>query len=326
MTPPLTIVMPCHNRREALRMTLESLCQQSAGPGAFSVLVVDQASTDGSRQLGRGFEAPYELDVLEQDGKYGISVARNAGTMAARSELVLLLDADLIADPGLVEAHLACHARYPQSLACGQVMSYPPVYDSYVEEIANPDDGLERRGAGEFLPFYQGFGGHLSYSKTAFAHIEPFDPGLIGYEDIDFAYRADRLGYKLVNCTEAISYHNHRRTLAERYAQARRYNRMLPILMQRYPEMKGWIPIFRDFEPIDLRHDRPRQILDKLRVRAMGFAPVRQPSLWLLSLLDRHRRMPWLVRGLYWQLLNGSWYLGFRDGARMLPGKPQRAN
>jgi GT2 family glycosyltransferase len=279
MTPHLTIVMPCHNRHEALRLTLESLCQQRAAPDAFAVLVVDQASTDGSRQLVRSLETPFELGILEQDAKYGISVARNAGTEAARSELVLLLDADLIADPGLVEAHLVNHMQYPQSLACGQVKPYPPAYDTYVEEIAGPDDGLDRGSSGEYLPFYQGFGGHLSFSKTAFSRIGPFDPQLIGYEDIDFAYRADRLGYKLVNCTAAISYHNHRRSLQERYAQARLYNRMLPVLLDRYPELKGWIPIFRDFEPINLRMDNPRQILDKISIRAMAAAPVRWPSL-----------------------------------------------
>jgi GT2 family glycosyltransferase len=324
MTIALSIVMPCHNRRDALRLTLESLCKQASPSECFEVIVVDQASSDGSRELVRSFASPFQLRLLEQDRKYGISMARNAGSEAASSQFVLLLDADLIANPGVVGAHVACHANHTEVLGCGQVKPYPPVYASYIEEVANPDAGLDRGEQSVYLPFYQGFGGHLSYSKDAFYRIGPFDPSLKGYEDIDFAYRADKLGFKLYNCKEAVGYHNHPRTIQERYEQARAYNRMLPVLLERYPELKGVLPIFKDLEPINWQKDNLAQLKEKFRVRALGFPPIRGPALLSLNLLNRYRLMPWLARGLFWQLLMGSWYLGYRDGAAQLRTSSQR--
>jgi glycosyltransferase involved in cell wall biosynthesis len=314
----LSIVMPCHNRREALYLTLTSLCQQTVPGADFEVLVIDQASTDGSRELVRSFLAPFELRLVEQDAKYGISIARNAGAQEAQSEFVLLLDADLIADRRLVEAHLALHQSRQEALLCGRVLPYPPAYSSYVEMIADPEAGLDRGEQADFLPFYQGFGGHMAFSKEVYRHIGPFDPALKGFEDIDFAYRADRLGYLICNNTLAISYHNHPRTLKERYEQARAYNRMLPVLFERYPELKGQIPLLQDYEPIHWGKDRGKRLINKLRVRVFGLSPVQRTAQAVLIFLNQKCRFPRMVRFLYWQLLIGNWYLGFRDGSAAL--------
>jgi GT2 family glycosyltransferase len=314
MTKVLTIVIPCHNRREALHFTLDSLCQQTFPAEDFEVIVVDQASTDGARELASTIEIPYELHLIGQDAKYGISVSRNAGVEAANSPIVLFLDADLLADPGLVQAHVACHAASPGALVCGRVLPYPPAYTSFIDQAANPDMGLDRGDAEGPLPFYQAFGGHLSLTTDTFRRVGPFDPQLKGFEDIEFAYRAKRLGFPIVNCPRAISYHNHPRTLRERCARARAYIRMVPFSLNRYPELKGTIPLIRDLEPIRWREDSGTQLLKKLRVRVFGFVLVRWSFFLTLILLDRLRLLPRLVKILYWRLLLGNWYLGFREG------------
>jgi glycosyltransferase involved in cell wall biosynthesis len=100
----VSVVMPNHNRADALPMTLEALSRQTFPASEFEVIVVDQASTDGSRELVESFSSPYRLRLLKQAGKFGISVARNGGVEAADSNLIILLDADIIPDPGLVSA------------------------------------------------------------------------------------------------------------------------------------------------------------------------------------------------------------------------------
>ncbi len=307
--------MPCHNRCEALRLTLEALCRQSVPGSDYEVLVVDQASTDGSRALVRSYAAPYTLRLIEQDGKYGISVARNAGVQAAESEFILLLDADLLADENLVDAHLARHAAAPEALLCGRVLPYLPAYTGFVDHIANPEAGLDRGTGNEPFAFYQAFGGHLAFSKAVFAHVGPFDPLLKGFEDIEFAYRASQLGYAILNNARAVSYHNHPRSPKERFEQARSYNRMLPIVFERYPELKGQIPGLSDFEPVNWRMDRGKRLINKLRVRVFSLPAVQSGAQAVLFSLDRSCRAPRLVRFLFWQLLIGNGYLGFREGA-----------
>jgi GT2 family glycosyltransferase len=311
----LSIVMPCHNRREALRLTLDSLARQTCPPEAFEVIVVDQASSDGSRELARAADTPYEVRLVEQGGKYGISVARNGGIEAASSDLVLLLDADLITDPGLVAAHLACQAAYPGSLGCGRVLPYPPAYVSFVDRASNPDGMLDRGDKQGTLPFYEAFGGHLSFPVELFRQVGPFDKDLRGYEDIDFAYRAHQLGYAIVSCSEAIGYHNHPRTLAERLVQARTYNRMLPLLHKRYPEIRSVMPWQRVNEPIDWRQDGRSQVLAKVGTHLLASPPVRGSFRLTLALLERFQLSPRIAKALYWRLWRANWYLGFREGS-----------
>ena len=120
-------------------------------------------------------QTPFRLRLLEQDAKYGISVARNAGIEAAHSELVILLDADIVADPYLVEAHFALHeTNFSPILGCGRILPYLPATRTYIEKVANPEASLDRGIELEEFPFWFAFGGHLSFRVETFTRIGPF--------------------------------------------------------------------------------------------------------------------------------------------------------
>ncbi len=312
--PAVSIVMPCHNRVDALHQTLESLCRQTFPPEQFEVVVVDQASTDGSRELVRTMAPPFRLRLLEQDAKYGISVARNAGIEASRSSLVLLLDADLITDPELVGAHLELHKEKLGVLACGRVLPFPSIYKTFVEKSANPDAGLDRCDRLTKLQPHQAFGGHLSFLKTVFQNVGIFNPSLKGFEDIEFAYRAQKLKYPIWNCPKAISYHNHPRTLDERYSQTRDYHRMLPEVMGLFPEILGNVPDYVIYEPVMLRSNSFILVYMKLRTRFFASKPIRSMARKVLNIMDQTHASKPLARGCYWQLLLAYGYLGFQEG------------
>lgn len=318
MTKAISVVIPCHNRRDALQLTLDSLCRQTLPADQFEVIVVDQVSIDGCRELVRGYRSPYALHLIEQDAAYGPSVARNAGAGGASAPLLLFLDADMIAEPEALVAHVAGHAGEPRSLLCGRVLPYWPAYASFVERAANPEGGLDRGGAPGQLPFYDAFSNHLSMPRQVFDSVGPFDPGLRAFEDVDFAYRAHRLGIRIINCPQAIAYHNHPRPFEERLAQARGYNRTLPILLARYPELHGQTPGLLDLEPIHWGQDRGLTLYRKLRLRVYASAPVRWAFHKGLLILDRRQVGRRLAKILYWRLLQGYWLLGFREGAQAL--------
>ena len=233
---------------------------------------------------------------------------------AASSEWVLLLDADLIADPGLLEAHIAFSQQHLHVLSCGRVKPYPPVYSTYIERIANPDGGLDRGEEEGTLAFYNSLGGHMLFSKELFSRVGFFNPELKGFEDIDFAYRATLLEIPIIYNPKAVSYHNHPRSLAERFEQARLYNRMLPVLFERYPELKGNLPLLSQYETILWRKDHGKQIWNKLTTRFFGLSSTQSLSTAILKILNHYQCLPRLVRSLYWRLLIGNWYCGYRDG------------
>jgi glycosyltransferase involved in cell wall biosynthesis len=83
------VVITNHNYARFLPEAIESACSQSHPD--LHVVVVDDGSTDGSRQLLEGFADRVEVVLKEQGGQ---ASALNAGLARCRGEVLLVLDAD----------------------------------------------------------------------------------------------------------------------------------------------------------------------------------------------------------------------------------------
>jgi glycosyltransferase involved in cell wall biosynthesis len=313
----ISLVIPNSNNCKALQLTLESLCRQTYPASDFEVIVVDQASTDGSRELVKTMKTPFTLRLLEQAEKYGISVSRNAGMEAARSPIVLILDADILAAPGVVEAHVQAHQAQPGGLVCGRILPYPPSYTSYIEQVADIDQGLDRGNLIGSIPFYQASGGHLSLSVETYRQIGPWDPTIMRVQDIEFACRAVQMGFPIYNCPLAVSYHNHSRSLENRLEYVSTIS-WWPVLYQRYPQIKGTVPWISDFEPIEWGVDSFSTIKRKSLNTVYGLRLIRYLFIQILKILNHYQRYPRIVTAVYWRLYTGTGYTAFRAGMRRL--------
>jgi GT2 family glycosyltransferase len=89
----LSIVIVSYNTRELLRQCLDSL--QRHAPAA-QVIVVDNASRDGSAQMVRA-EFPH-IEVLASPDNRGFAAANNAGLRLATSDPVVLLNSDTVVE------------------------------------------------------------------------------------------------------------------------------------------------------------------------------------------------------------------------------------
>lgn len=85
---PVTAIIPVFNCRELLPDAIDSIRRQSYS--VTSILVVDDASTDGSAEVAESMGAR----VLRFRRNRGPSAARNAGLRAANTALVAFIDAD----------------------------------------------------------------------------------------------------------------------------------------------------------------------------------------------------------------------------------------
>jgi glycosyltransferase involved in cell wall biosynthesis/peptidoglycan/xylan/chitin deacetylase (PgdA/CDA1 family) len=98
------------NRADLLARTLPTVLRQDLSVGSFEVIVVDDGSSDATPDVLEEHSNRSDVHVLRQT-RGGISAARNAAIEAARGELVVFLDDDLLCEPGLLRAHATAHAR-----------------------------------------------------------------------------------------------------------------------------------------------------------------------------------------------------------------------
>jgi glycosyltransferase involved in cell wall biosynthesis len=111
LSTPLSVdvVVTNHNYARFLPQAIESACGQTHS--SVHVVVVDDGSSDDSRQVLRGFEDRVEVVLKEQGGQ---ASAINAGLERCRGDILLVLDADDVLRPHAAERVAAAFAARPQ--------------------------------------------------------------------------------------------------------------------------------------------------------------------------------------------------------------------
>jgi glycosyltransferase involved in cell wall biosynthesis len=100
----LSVVIPCYNGEETLGEQLDALKSQTWG-GAWEVVVADNGSTDGSRELVQRYQKHMpELRAVDASARRGQPYALNVGAEHARGEAIVFVDADDVVAPGWIAA------------------------------------------------------------------------------------------------------------------------------------------------------------------------------------------------------------------------------
>jgi glycosyltransferase involved in cell wall biosynthesis len=96
--PLLSVVICTVDRAGLLKGALESLADQTAPPQSFGVIVVDNGSTDATREVAEEFGQVLTLRYVREE-RMGLSHARNRAWAEARGDYVAYLDDDARARP-----------------------------------------------------------------------------------------------------------------------------------------------------------------------------------------------------------------------------------
>ncbi|HEY3067500.1 MAG TPA: glycosyltransferase family 2 protein [Methylomirabilota bacterium] len=92
----VSVVISTYNRCDTLRGALESVLAQETGPVTYEIIVVDNNSTDGTREVVDSIIARGHRHVRYLfEGRQGLSHARNAGIAEARAPLIAFTDDDV---------------------------------------------------------------------------------------------------------------------------------------------------------------------------------------------------------------------------------------
>ena len=99
VTEPVSIVIPAYNESRTIAAAVRSLAQ-SEHEGGVEVLLVDDASTDGTSEVVEALGLANVRVVRVPPG--GKATALNTGTALSRNNIVVMVDADTVVEPGSV--------------------------------------------------------------------------------------------------------------------------------------------------------------------------------------------------------------------------------
>ncbi len=207
--PEISVVIPTFNRLGELSQVMPTLLAQDLSPSRYEMLVCDSNSSDGTAEYLAGLSAQHPT-IRHLAGAYsGRAAARNAGVAAARGEIVLFNDADILAAPNLLATHLRRHRERSGIAVVGLEVQVKDL-----AEYAFKRDRPETRGhlhppSRKKLSWLYFLTGNASVRRVDLLRAGCFDEDFTGYghEDLELGYRLQRIGIEILYEPEAVNYH-----------------------------------------------------------------------------------------------------------------------
>ncbi len=136
----VSVVIKAHNKCELFAYGLESLKKQDYNNTDFEVVLVDDASTDGLKEMVLRQKLSFQLKYICVPKNVGRSVASNIGSRAAEGDIIILTDADCIFPPDFITNHVKYH-KSEKTVVSGAANFYP-IYTYYYHKFNKVDKNI----------------------------------------------------------------------------------------------------------------------------------------------------------------------------------------
>ena len=191
----LSVVVPTHNKRRSLMKTLASLEQCDRAGRDIEVIVVDDASKDGTGTHLDGLQIGLPCKRLRNEQGLGPAASRNLGARQSAGELLLFLDDDMVCEPGLIRAHLVHHAFCADVAVVGRALYHPDLKRTALTRFF---DAQHLRHSSPTCPPLRFSSNNVSLSRSLFERVGGFEQIVClcragGYRSRNAAHSGSRL-------------------------------------------------------------------------------------------------------------------------------------
>jgi glycosyltransferase involved in cell wall biosynthesis len=256
--PVISVIAILYNKADEVRYFLESLRRQDIND-RFEVILIDDMSPDNSVAVVQQYlywKQFYSVDnmdvvILKNDSNKGNCASRNLGVQSAKSEILLIVDADCVFDPGFLSSHVSAHqtgccdvaigprgietgdedpfsclGRLETDLASVQKESRfqdPINLDSFVNCVTR-NFSIKRSLVADYL-----FDEAFTYSKAP-------ESGF-GWEDVELGCRLYKAGARIWHLPHTISLHVSHGSAVEEASKPIRSLRNFRRLHEKHPDL-----------------------------------------------------------------------------------------
>lgn len=274
--PEASVIVPTRDNLPFLRLCLESVL---AGSGEIELIVIDNASTDGTEvYLDRLAERSPRVRVIRNEANQAFAVACNQGAAVAGGEILILLNDDTAVSGGWFE-RLAAHLDEPGVGMVGPVTNRTgneAQIDADYRTWGEFEGFAEERGrrhAGESFAIGTLTMFCVAMRRASYEEVGPlderFETGML--EDDDYARRMRSAGCRLL-CAEDAFVHHFGETSFGKLVAGGEYGRTLDANKARFEEKWGvpWRPYERrqSHTYLELTERVRRAAMDAIRAGA----------------------------------------------------------
>ncbi|MCX7982229.1 MAG: glycosyltransferase [Syntrophales bacterium] len=241
ITPSISVIIPTHNRASLLQESLESLTHQTLPKDNFEVIVIDDGSTDCTKEICHQFSSILNLRYYFQE-KSNIASAKNLGVLVSEAPITFFFDDDDVAHKNLLLEHIKTHDEYPDEniAVLGYTTWHPrlkitPVM-RFITDIGQMLFAYSNLKHKQILDFTYFWGGRSSCKRSLLVkhglHNQDFDT----YQDIELGYRLSKHGFKVVYNAYAKSFMIREITFKAFCERCERKGRTLFLFSKLYPD------------------------------------------------------------------------------------------
>jgi GT2 family glycosyltransferase len=240
----LSIVIPVFNCLALTQACLKSLEETIGARSDFEVIVVDNASTDGSTEWLSTLPAA-RYRIIRNKENLGYAKANNAAARLAGGRLLLLLNNDTVLLPNWLEPMLRVLARAENAGVVGNIQREAATGLIDHAGILFTLDGAPRHFGmdmvtpprEEYRRFPAVTGACWLLPKIVFTRLQGFDEEYLNsYEDVDFCLRLRQEGLYCYVANRSVIYHHVSSTAGRRLADTANFARFA----------KFWNPLVTD--------------------------------------------------------------------------------
>lgn len=242
----VSVIIPNWNGYQLLEDCLTSLIKQTFED--FEIILVDNNSTDDSlKYVESNFP---QVKIIKLNKNFGFAKAINEGVRASGAKYVAFLNNDTSVDKDWLKSLVKCANHNPEAISVNsKLLNFynRKIIDGVgilINEVGQAKSiAWQQEDTGQYSKeqyIFGATGGGALFEREDFIKVGLFDESYFMYfEEVDFAFRAQFLGYKSVFCPQAIVFHKHKATAKKKpqYIEYWQFRNMTQTIIKDFPTL-----------------------------------------------------------------------------------------